>query len=339
MGCVKGRIGNGGCGGHADAIADWEHRGNSQFRRPRLRRGGIGGKSLGVKRLLILASALLAGCASIPPPHAALLPPPPRALGLDPFYRQHVDARGIPIVGSARVPEPALLVARDIVVAMISHRTDVRADLVRAGTRVAVIAEEEGIMDLPEYRHWRRPARDDPRLTACERDEYAVRIAPLTDAQYWNARARGTGGNPVSVGAENLLARPGTRFFGENILVHEFSHAVFAAIRRVDPDLARRARAAFAAATAAGKWRGDYAAVTVDEYWAEGTQFWFETNMVSRLDDGTILSAADLGRYDPSLAGLLREVYGPRNRIAADPYHGHSARLDVRPGRRSADCT
>ena len=268
-----------------------------------------------------------------------LLPPPPAALRLDPFYRQHVDAAGIPVVGSARVPAAALFVARDVVVAMLEHRADVRGDLVRSGARIAVIAEEEGTMDLPEYRHWRKPARDDPRLTACERDEYDVRIAPLTDAQYWNARARGTGGNPVSVGAENLLARPGGRFFGENILVHEFSHAVLAAVRRVDPGLYGRVAAAFAAATRAGKWRGDYAAVTVDEYWAEGTQFWFESNMISRLDDGTILSADDLRRYDPPLAALLAEVYGPRNRIGADPFHGHSARLNVRLGRRSADCS
>ncbi|HYJ30949.1 MAG TPA: glycoside hydrolase [Allosphingosinicella sp.] len=282
--------------------------------------------------LCITLALAAAGC-------APLRAGPPATLRLDPFYRQHVDAAGIPVVGSAQVPASALAVARDVVVAMLAHRADIRSDLVRSGARVVVIAEEEGMTDLPEYRHWRRPARDDPRLTACERDEYDVRIAPLTDAQYWNARARGSGGNPVSVGAENLLARPGTRFYGENILIHEFSHAMLGSVRRVDPGLFARVRTAFAGATAAGKWRGDYAAVTVDEYWAEGTQFWFESNMISRLDDGTILSADDLRRYDPALAALLAEAYGPRHRIAADPFHGHTARLDVPPGRRSADCT
>jgi hypothetical protein len=283
-------------------------------------------------RLLCIILALAAaGCAA---PRVA----PAAALGLHPFYRQHVDAAGIPIVGSAQVPTAALAVAREIVVAMLAHRADIGSDLVRSGVRVAVIAEQEGMTDLPEYRHWRKPARDDPRLTACERDEYDVRIAPLTDAQYWNARARGSGGNPVSVGAENLLARPATRFYGENILVHEFSHAMLASVRRVDPALFERVRTAFAGAIAAGKWRGDYAAVTVDEYWAEGTQFWFESNMISRLDDGTILSADDLRRYDPGLAALLAEAYGPGHRITADPFHGHSARLNVAPGRRSADC-
>lgn len=289
---------------------------------------------------LVLCAAIAAGCAARPEAAAetALLPPPPAALRLDPFYRQHLDAGGIPVVASERVPSAALEAARDIVTAMLAHRRDIRSDLVGRRVRVAVIGLEEGTMDLPEYRHWQKPERDDPRLTACERDEYDIRIAPLSRAQYWNARTRGTGGNPVSVGAENLLARPNTRFFGENILVHEFSHAVLASARRVDPELYRRLGSAFASATAGGKWRGDYAAVNVDEYWAEGTQFWFETNMISRLDDGTILSADDLRRYDPALAGLLEEVYGPRHRIAADRFHGHAARLNVPPGRRSADC-
>jgi hypothetical protein len=289
-------------------------------------------------RLFLLTAALLAGCGARGAGGPMLLPPPPRGLQIDPFYRQHVDAGGIPVVASARVPPAALAAARDIVLAMLAHRPDLRRDLARSGARVAVIAREEGTMDLPEYRHWRRPARDDPRLTQCERDEYDVRIAPLTDAQYWNARTRGTGGNPVSVGAENLLAEPGRVFFGENILVHEFSHAILNSVRRVDPALAARIRAAFEAAIAAGKWRGDYAAVTIDEYWAEGSQFWFETNMISRLDDGTILSAEDLLRYDPELAAALAQVYGPRRGIAADRFHRHAARLNVAPGRRSADC-
>lgn len=264
--------------------------------------------------------------------------PAQAAAAIDPFYRQRVDAGGVPVVGSATVPAAALQVARRIVDAMLAHRPYIRRALVADGMRVAVIAEEEGTMDLPEFRHWTKPARDDPRLTQCERDEYDARIAPLTDAQYWNARTRGSGGNPISVGAENLLARPGSRYFGESILVHEFAHAILGAVRRVDAPLYGRVEAAFAAARAAGKWRGDYAAVTVDEYWAEGTQFWFESNMISRLDDGTILSAEDLARYDPALAALLEEVYGPGHLIAADPFHGHMARLDVPVGRRSADC-
>jgi hypothetical protein len=285
---------------------------------------------------MILSMAVVLAAA----PLAAAVPiaAPPQTLRLDPFYQKHVDAGGIPVVGSAQVPDAALKAAREIVRSMLARRPDLRRDMAASGVRVAVIAEGEGTVDLPEHRHWETPARNDPRLTRCERDEYDVRIAPLSASAYWNARTRGTGGRLVSVGAENLLARPGTRFFGENILVHEFAHQIHASVRRVDPALHRRIERAYRAALAAGRWKGDYAAVTVDEYWAEGTQFWFGTNMISRLDDGTILSAADLARYDPGLASALEEVFGRRHRVKADRFHGHLARLNVPPGRKSADC-
>lgn len=266
------------------------------------------------------------------------LAPPPPSLWFHPFYRKYADAGGIPIVGSARAPDAALLIARDIVKALLAHRRDLRRELVREGVRVAVMAAEEGTMDLPEHSHWRKPAQDDPRLTACERDRYDELIRPLTDSAYWNSRTRGTGGTLTTIGAENLLAAPGSRYFGENILVHEFSHPILAAIRRVDPALYSRVQKAYDGALAGGKWKGDYAAVTIDEYWAEGTQFWFNSNMISRLDDGTILSPSDLRRYDPMLYSALEEAYGRRHRIKSDLFYMHLARLDVPIGRKSADC-
>lgn len=254
------------------------------------------------------------------------------------FYGKSLDADGVAIIGSARAPDAALRTARAIVRTMLARRPDLRRDMAREKVRVAVLAPDEGIMDLPEHRHWRKPSPDDPRLTKCERDEYAWRIAPLTDAAYWNARARGIGGTLTAVGAENLLATEGSRYFGENILVHEFAHQILPSVERVDPRLHARVTKAYERALRAGKWKGDYAAVTVQEYWAEGTQFWFNSNMVSRLDDGTVLSAGDLRRYDPGLYAALAEVYGPGHRIAADPFYMHLARLNVAPGRKSADC-
>lgn len=263
--------------------------------------------------------------------------PPPAALRLDPFYAKYLDAGGIPVVGSRRVPDAALVAARDIAAAMLAARPDLRADLVRHGTRVGVMAQEESTTDLPEQRHWKKPARGDRRLTLCERKTFD-RIEKMSDRDYWDGRARGSGGTFTTVGAENLLAVPGTRYFGENILVHEFAHPILAAIGRVDPALHARIAAAYAAARAAGRWHRDYAGVTLDEYWAEGTQFWFNSNMLARLDGAEILSDADLAGYDPALHAALGEVYGRRHRIAADRFHRHEARRAVPEGYRSADC-
>jgi len=298
---------------------------------------------------LAAAAALLAAAAAAGPFAAAAAPPagafergprpaaPPPELRLDPFYGQYVEALGIPVIASARVPAEALLRARRIVAGMLAHRSDLAAELVREGARVGVMAADEAITDLPEHRAWRKPARDDPRLTACELKHYD-RIEAASDRDYWNARARGIGGTFTTVGAENVLAERSDRYFGESILVHEFSHAILGAVEKADPALYRAAQAAFAEAKAKGKWKGDYAAVSLQEYWAEGTQYWFNDNKLARLDDGRVVSDSDLKRYDPALYRVLGRVYGGRHRLAGDPYYRHPARLDVPMGYKSAEC-
>jgi len=256
--------------------------------------------------------------------------PVPPALGLDPFYRKFVDANGIPVVSSGKVPDRALVIARDIVLAETGERPDIRHELVRSGARVGIMAIDEGTMDLPEQRDWKKPAPDDERLTPCERKNYA-RIAAMTDAEYWNSRARGMGGLYTTGAAENLLAVPGTRYFGENILVHEFSHNILSAIERVDPALYARVEAAYRHALDQGLWKDNYASVTMQEYWAEGTQFWFNSNMAFRTGDKVIVSSSDLRKYDPQLYAVLGEVYSSSHRITADAFYKHPARLAVPP--------
>lgn len=279
-----------------------------------------------MRRLLSCAVliAATASCAGNPAPEIA---PPPEALALDPFYTKNVDAAGIPISASDAVPDEAMLAARRIVVAMLAHRPDLALALVDRGQRIAIMGVDEGTMDLPEQRDWKKPAIDDPRLTFCERKHYDVRIGRLTDAEYWNKRARGMGGGLTSAATENLLGIPGTRYFGENILVHEFAHAILGAVRDSDRALYARVERAYADAMAARKWTGEYASVNADEYWAEGTQFWFNSNKVAVVDGQQILSDRDMARYDPALAEVLKAVYGARHQLPGDVFHNHAARV------------
>ena len=255
----------------------------------------------------------------------------PTAPQPDPFYTQHLDAVGIPVLASARAPETALTTARDIVVEMLATRPDLRAYLVQQGYRVAVMATDETTTDLPEQRGWTRPTKNDPRLTRCERIHYDERIGRLTDRQYWDMRARGMGGVLTSAAAENLLAGEHDRYHGQNIFVHEFSHDILAAIRAVDAPLYAQVRRAYAAALKAGKWKGEYASTTVDEYWAVGTQFWFNSGPIATFDSVRVLSDADLARYDPALAATLRAAYGERHRLAADRFWNSPARVPPGP--------
>ncbi|SFP69077.1 glycoside hydrolase [Sphingomonas rubra] len=255
---------------------------------------------------------------------------PPAKWATDPFYARYADADGIPILASTRTPDRAILLAREIVRSMLSARPDLAAELVRQGQRVAIMAPDETTLDIPEQRDWKKPAATDPRLTRCERKHYATRIGALTDRTYWDARARGMGGPLTSVGAENLLAGPNDRYHGSSILVHEFSHAILRAALAVDPALHARVAAAYARAMEKGLWAGEYASTTVDEYWAVGTQYWFNTARIASFGETRVLSDADLRAYDPGLYAVLSEVYRG-HQAAGDLFHNHPDRVPPGP--------
>lgn len=222
---------------------------------------------------------------------------PPATLGLAPSYAKYLDASGIAVVGSARPSDAALRQACKIVTKMVSFRVDVRDEMIAHRARIAVMARTERTTDVPEHA-----------------DLYEA--FPGTD---WNVRARGLGGTverpATSCAEENLLCDRTDPYVGENILVHELAHgmvnlgAVFA-----DKTFARRLRAAFDDAIAAGKWKDTYAGSNVDEYFAEGVQSYFDTNIAVTPPNGIhneIRTRAALATYDPALHGLVAELYGP----------------------------
>jgi len=256
-----------------------------------------------------------------------IINPPNESLGLDTFYKKYADAYGIPIVSSSKVPDDAILVARDIVNYMLVKRPDIRSTLIKQKARVLVMAETEMETDLPERRNWKKPTKEDRRLTPGERDNYDKPggIASMSDREYWNKRARGMGGTVTSCAEENLLGYPNTRYYGENILVHEFSHNIMNAIRSCDSTLYKEILAAYEIAKKEGKYKGQYAINTSAEYWAEGTQWWFWSNYEFYDNEKRIQSPEDLKNYDPLLFGLLERVYqGHHN--PSDVYHGKNIR-------------
>ncbi|HVG40376.1 MAG TPA: hypothetical protein VM888_02100, partial [Chitinophagaceae bacterium] len=241
------------------------------------------------------------------------------------------DAFGIPIVSSEKVPDAALLMARDIVNYMLLKRNDVRNELIKKGARVLVMAHTEMETDLPERRDWKKPTKDDRRLTPGERENYDKPggIASMTDRDYWNRRARGMGGTVTSCAEENILGYPGTRYYGEHILVHEFSHNIMGGLRTADPALYKEIEVAYEAAKSKGLYKGQYAINTVAEYWAEGSQWWFWSNYEFYDGQTRIQSPEDLKAYDPTLFAILDRVYQGHH-IPADVYYAKN----VRPARR-----
>ena len=249
---------------------------------------------------------------------------PPAALELDPFYKKYVDALGIPVVTSAKVPDAALLMARDIVQFMLANRPDLRKELMRKKWKLAIMAETEVTYDIPEHRKFRLlPKIDDERLTPQQRENYNKPggVGTMTGEQYWNARGRGFGGEPdgentTSCAEENLLGYPGTRYFGSSICVHEFSHGIMrGAIYTVDPEYRKAVEDAYAAAKKQGLSSAQgYPGNNFNEYWATGIEAYV---FGSGRGPETLLEA------DPRLYELVRQVI-PATKMPGNVYVGRT---------------
>jgi hypothetical protein len=247
--------------------------------------------------------------------------PVPASLGVDPFYTKYVDAQGIPVISSAKVPDDALLVARDIVNSMLAKRPDIRAAMIKRRWRTGVIAEVEMTMDIPEYSRMKRPG--------------APAGEPVTqeDRDYHANRSRGLGGNPTTGAEENLLGYRDTRYFGEHIFVHEFAHAIMTGVRDVDPKMHAEIGEAYKEAMAAGKYvhpgpeaRKHYATTNPNEYWAEGVQWWFFSNYGECFTGGVrVDTPEEFAAYDPKLNELISRVFDG-HRIPMDVFHGMQLR-------------
>ncbi len=231
---------------------------------------------------------------------------PPAELKAPAFYKKYIDADGYPIVASEKVDDYALKEAAFLVNLMLARRPDVRAAMVKSGSRMSIIAHNEFTTDQPEWA-WMKPKN------------------------FWDARARGMGGSPTdpfcSTGEENLLAYPGDPYAAESILIHEFAHNIhLRGMVNVDPTFDPRVKAIYDSAMKAGLWKGKYAAVNHHEYFAEGVQSWFDNNRVNDHDHNHVNTRALLLEYDPGLAALCREVFGDtvlKYTKPATRLHGH----------------
>ena len=222
---------------------------------------------------------------------------PPATLGLDPFYEKYLDAGGLPIVASSRVPDEALFRARAIVQEMLANRPNILAELARLGKVLAIAARTEVLTDIPGYH-----------------DLYER----FPDADFdWNERHQGGGisggtiGEPTVVWAQNIGCYEDDVFPNEDILVHEFAHTIMVVERqRGGKEFRSRLETAYENALAAGLWDNTYAGENPDEYWAEGVQSWFGLNDPPGAVHNEVNTRAELEAYDPVLANLIREVFG-----------------------------
>lgn len=199
------------------------------------------------------------------------------------FYKKHLDYKGFSILSSAAVSDDALYEARYLIDKLLGEREDILKAMIKAGCRFMVMAPTEMTTDVPEQRRLKNDSKTN-----------------------WDTRARGLGGKLSSCGEENLLNLRGDRYRQENILIHEFNHAIHQhGLRQVDPTFDRRLRAAYRKAMDKELWKGTYVATNPAEYWAEGAQAYFDC-MRPQFGANT---REKLEKYDPDLFALVDEVY------------------------------
>ncbi|KAI8512661.1 hypothetical protein Bbelb_093000 [Branchiostoma belcheri] len=233
-------------------------------------------------------------------------------LSLDAFYQKYLHAYGIPILGSSILPDDALRRACYDVLFLLADRKDVRDSYYNYYGRAAIMDDTEVTLDIPEHSG--------------------------LDASF-NTRARGLGATvskPVSTGAEeNVLCFSNDSYRVEDIFIHEFAHGLdILGARKVVSDFETRLQTAYDDALANGLWANTYAAVTRDEYWAEGVQSFFNVNHERDPPDGIhnhVNTRTELQAYDPDLYAIIEDIFPcgnfPVKRCVRD-YASYTLKMD-----------
>jgi hypothetical protein len=207
------------------------------------------------------------------------------------------------------VPDAALKQAWNTLDNMLKEvSASVIQKMIAGKTRVGIMGVNQVTLDMPEYKN-------------LDKD------FPLPGGESWNTRARGLGATPnipLSSGAEeNIMCYTQDPYKGEDILLHEFSHTVLTmGVEFADGNFKNRLTTAFSAALAKGLWKNTYADDTVEEYWAEGVQDYYNANIEAIPSNGIhneINTRAELKAYDPTLHDLVAEVFGTREFTSTCP--------------------
>lgn len=200
-----------------------------------------------------------------------------------PFYTKKRVVLGLAIVGGPGVDLRAFDVAEATVKRMFANN-GLEEFLIEQGAYIVIAEADQQVLDLPEFSC----------LSAGPGSDFFTHVCGVADhADY-----------PVATVNElDLLGDTAGPCGGINILYHELGHLVYG--WALDPADYFDARLLYSDAMAAGRYEGMYAATNYHEYFAEGTQVFFD-----RGDEAGRRNRDWLARYDPDLYALLASIYG-----------------------------
>lgn len=254
------------------------------------------GFTLAITIVLALAStavnqSLAAGSEDEASSKIMLLDPPQ-----DGFFAKELFFHGIPIKAPAVVADEAIYEARNRIARELKNLPQVVSNLVTAGVEVHIIGQHQVTSDLPEFR------------------DLKGKSLPEYQGKTIDERTRGMGGRLTSCGEENLLKLPNDHYFGRDILVHEFGHA----IRQygIPLEVVQRFNEQYHRSLDKGLWKGAYAASNADEFFAELTMWYFGTHGDLHMTGPKPTDGPDgLKQYDPEAYELFNDFYTGRIEI------------------------
>lgn len=240
---------------------------------------------------------------SLPPTTTTTLPAnecvvgvPPASISAEGVYTKHCTVLGVDVTAAEEVSAEAVVAAADRVYWMLVSRPDLLAAVLETPIRVTVIGADQLITALPEFA-----------------DLYE--LYPGTDWRRLGRSFPGTDLIPVAAGAEeNLLCLEDDRYSGEDVFVRDFARAIrHFGVAVADPNTNDAIERAYGRAIAGELWEDTVAEVNSDQYWAEGSQAYFDANGEADPPDDIhnhVDTRSELRDYDPWLFDLAASVYG-----------------------------
>lgn len=250
---------------------------------------------------------------------------PPAKLKADKFYTKYVDCRSLPVMGSDKVSDEALLKANQMIRNLFTYRHDILKKMIDDGLRVVVLGADEKMSDVPECKgaagRVYSCTKENPRLVIGQEyildpakagEQVLIRELALPIIPMVASRAAET--PPVEQPVDPNSGRRRRRSRGVAKQQYELYGVV-----RVDARFKGQIEGLYKDAMAKGLWKGTEAAKGPAEYFAEGTQSWFDANgKVTDSSGKTINTREELKAYDAALAEFIADTFKHTQREGFD---------------------
>lgn len=232
-----------------------------------------------------------------------LVTTPPEDIKLDKFYTKYLYCRSLPIIGSKNASDDAMYQTNEYIRRMLTFRHDILKAMIDQGLQFIVLGDNEKITDLPEFKGTNITGRIYFKFTK-ENSRFVVGKEYIL--------------TPDKIG-ENLVVREfakaipllvGSRPFDPNFARQQKQQYELYGVVRVDENFNNKLNELYKSAIAKGLWKGTPAAASMADYFAEGTQSWFDCNgKCVDTSKRAINTRDELQKYDPELASFLQDTY------------------------------